>query len=622
MNYSKKTPAAFWPVILLVLFLWPGCGPKSLEIFVSPDGDDAAKGSRQAPVKSLQRAAELTAGKAGQVPVNIYLDGGTYALTAPLRLGPGESGTAVTPVRWEALPGENPVISGGIPLNSWIPEEDGTWSAPLPASYQGSFRSLYVNGRRAIRARHPNEGYLRVAKAGEDDRTNFQFGENDIPATSNTEGMELVLLHDWSVTRIPVQSIDRRTRKLTTVDSIGARLSFFTLTNWEDHPRYYLENVKEFCDQPGEWHTDLQAGKILYRPLPGEQIEEISAILPLAGQLLVVEGGEEKHAAHISFSGITFEHTAWELPEKGYCGVQACMFSDRTSSQSTWSKVPAAIELNLADHCSFEQCTIRNIEGSGIWIGRNSSDCLITGSVIHTISGNGVNIGEGSDRISDGMPWWKSSPEEVSRGNRVSHCLIEKCGVQFHGAVGIWCGLVDSTVLEHNEIRNLPYSGISVGWMWNSDPTPCRKNIIHANHIHHVLLTLSDGGGIYSLGLQPESRITNNLIHDVKVNSGRAESNGMFLDEGTKELVVENNIIYNIARSPLRFHRAQYPNLVLDNFLACSEGIPPIRYNNTLEDDIRKSGNLILDQTSESDMRRLQELVAGLVNQFSINTFK
>jgi hypothetical protein len=606
---------------LLALFLLVGCGKGKLEIFVSPNGDDAAKGSRQAPLQSLQRAAELAAGKAGQVPVNIYLDGGTYPLTAPLRLGPGESGTAGAPVRWEALPGENPVISGGIQVGPWILEEGGCWSAPLPASYQGSIRSLYINGRRATRARHPNEGYLRVVKAGEDNRTNFQFGEKDIPEIRNTEGMELILLHDWSVTRIPVRSMDRRTNQLTAVDSIGARLPFFTLTHWEDHPRYYLENVKEFCDQPGEWYADFQAGKIYYRPLSGEEIEKISAILPRTGQLLMVQGREDMHASHISFSGITFEHAAWELPEKGYCGVQACMFSDRTGNQSTWSKVPAAIELNLADHCSFEQCTIRNTEGSGIWIRRNCSDCLITGSHIHTISGNGVNIGEGSDRLTNGVPWWKSSPEEVSQGNRVSHCLIEQCGVQFHGAVGIWCGLVDSTVLEHNQIRDLPYSGISVGWMWNSDPTPCRENIIHANHIHHVLLTLSDGGGIYSLGLQPGSRITNNLIHDVKINAGRAESNGMFLDEGTKELLVENNIIYNIARSPLRFHRAQYPNLVQDNFLACDDGIPPIRYNNTLEDDIQKSGNLILDQTSESDMRRLQELIEGLANQFTIDTF-
>jgi hypothetical protein len=207
-----------------------------------------------------------------------------------------------------------------------------------------------------------------------------------------------------------------------------------------------------------------------------------------------------------------------------------------------------------------------------------------------------------------GDPWWKSTPGEVSKGNKVSHCLIEDCGKQFFGAVGIWCGLVANTAIDHNEIRNLPYSGVSVGWMWNTDPTPCRENTIHANHIHHLMTILSDGGGIYSLGLQPGSRITNNLIHDVQVNAGRAESNGMFLDEGTQELLVENNIIYDIARSPLRFHKALYPNVVRNNVLVCGEDIPPIRYNNTRETDIEKSGNIILNQSSESDMLRLEEL--------------
>ncbi len=145
--------------------------------------------------------------------------------------------------------------------------------------------------------------------------------------------------------------------------------------------------------------------------------------------------------------------------------------------------------------------------------------------------------------------------------------------------------------------------------MWAPEPTHCRENTLHANHIHHILTILSDGGGIYSLGLQPGSRITNNLIHDVKVNAGRAESNGMFLDEGTKELVIENNIIYNIARSPLRFHKAAHPNLVQNNVLVCKDQIPPIAYNNTREADIQKTENIILSQSSDSDMLRLEELV-------------
>jgi len=592
---------------------------QNLEIFVSPDGNDAGAGTQLNPVRSLQLAAEMASEKAGQVPVTVFLCEGSYHLTAALELGPGDGGTADAPVYWKALPGEKVIISGGIRVEGWKEESDGSWSAELPEQYQGTFRSFYVNGKRATRARYPDDGYLRVRKAGKDKRTNFYFNKHDIPEMDKIDGLELILLHDWSVTRIPVKTIDWKAKHLTTVDSIGSRLPFFTLTHWEEHPRYFLENAHAFCDQPGEWYADFDQRKIYYRPLPGDIIEETSGIIPLAERLIVIEGTEEKHAAHISFKGITFEHTAWSIPGTGYCGIQACMHTDRTSQKSTWSLVPAAIELDRADHCSFDGCTIRHTGGSGIWIRENCSGCEINNSHIHGISGNGVNIGEGNDRRVGEGPWWRTSPEEVSRNNRISHCIIEQCGLQFFGAVGIWCGLVANTVIEYNDIKDLPYTGISVGWMWTPKPTPCRENNIHANHIHQILNILSDGGGIYSLGLQPGSRITRNLIHDVKVNAGRAESNGMFLDEGTKELLVEDNIIYNIARSPLRFHKAKEPNIVRKNVLVCGDDIPPIRYNNTREADIQKIDNIILHQSSKTDMQKLDAVVQDWFTELKKN---
>ncbi len=595
--------------LVLASILLLGSGTPMSEIYVSPEGNDKAAGTLSAPVKSLRQAAVLARVNAGQVPVTIFLSGGRYPLTAPLELGPEDGGTTEAPVLWKAMPGEKAIISGGMPVDNWEEEEDGSWSTVLPEDIRSTFRSFYVNGKRAIRARHPNNSYLRVGKAGEDNRTNFYFNKNEISEVENTDDLELILLHDWSVTRIPVKSIDWKKMQLTAIDSIGARLPFFTLTHWEKHARYYLENVREFCDQPGEWYVDIKQKRIYYHPLPGEKISETFGIIPQAEKLLVIEGKEEQHVRHISFEGITFEHTSWQLPEMGYCGVQACMYTDRSTQTDNWSKVPAAIELNLAEHCSFDQCTIRHTAGTGIWIRRNCQECEISASHIHDISGNGVSIGEGNDRLTDGKVWWKSRPEEVSRGNMVNNSLIEHCGLQFYGAVGIWCGLVANTVIEHNEIRDLPYTGISVGWMWTPEPTPCRENTLHANHIHNILTILSDGGGIYSLGLQPGSRITNNLIHDVKVNAGRAESNGMFLDEGTKELLIENNIVYNIARSPLRFHKAAHPNMVQNNVLVCKDQIPPIAYNNTKETNIQKNGNIILSQSSDSDMLRLKELV-------------
>ena len=203
--------------------------------------------------------------------------------------------------------------------------------------------------------------------------------------------------------------------------------------------------------------------------------------------------------------------------------------------------------------------------------------------------------GEGRDRDVNGDKWWKAAPGQAAAGNKIENCLVTKCGQQFSGAVGIWCGLTAETVIRGNEICDLPYTGISIGWMWSPVPTPCRANTINDNHIHHIMKVLSDGGGIYMLGLQPGSQIRGNRIHDVSVNAGRAESNGMFLDEGTTDVEVVNNLIYNIAKSPLRFHKAT-TNLVKGNYLFCKAGVPPVRYNNTKEEDIKKVGNRIFTE--------------------------
>jgi hypothetical protein len=204
-------------------------------------------------------------------------------------------------------------------------------------------------------------------------------------------------------------------------------------------------------------------------------------------------------------------------------------------------------------------------------------------------------IGEGQDRTVNGKPWWQSAPEQVALGNSIENCIVTEAGKQFFGAVGIWCGLTAETAIKNNEIFDLPYSGISIGWMWSPVPTPCRENVIDGNHIHNILNILSDGGGIYMLGLQPGSKILSNHIHDVKVNAGRAESNGMFLDEGTTNVIVADNLIYNIAKSPLRFHRAT-TNLVKNNYLFCAGGNPPIRYNATKEEDIQKVDNKVFNE--------------------------
>lgn len=129
----------------------------------------------------------------------------------------------------------------------------------------------------------------------------------------------------------------------------------------------------------------------------------------------------------------------------------------------------------------------------------------------------------------------------------------------------------------HNELCNLPYTGVSVGWQWDDAPTPCKGHDVRQNHIHHIMNELSDGGGIYMLGRQPGTRVTQNLIHDVPVNAGRAESNGVFLDQGSTEIILQENTIYCIARSPIRFHMTG-SNTLVRNQLVAAPGIPTFSY--------------------------------------------
>ncbi|MEQ6120952.1 right-handed parallel beta-helix repeat-containing protein [Reichenbachiella sp. MALMAid0571] len=597
---------SFYFIFILFLILAFGCSapPNPYNIYVSSGGLNSNDGSINKPIASLHQAIKMSRNIKKDQPINIWLANGIHRITEPLTLGTSDS-----LLNFRAVPNEKPVISGGMVISKWTKETNGLYSAQLTKDAPDEIRELFINKQRAIRARHPNNNYLRIAKAGEDKRTNFFFAEGDFPKVKNHESIELILLHDWSISRISVKSIDWDHNQLTTVDWIGTKvLDFFNLTHWEEQPRYFLENAIEFLDTPGEWYYDQTERKIFYYPNPNEAPEDIKAVIPVASQLVTISGNSKtrQKASKITFQGITFEYTAWQIPKEGYCGIQACMFDNRQADNNSWNWVPAAIELDLSSNCQFSNCVIRHVGGSAIWFRENTDNCTLTESHIYDVSGNGVNIGEGQKRKTDknGEFWWQVTPEEATHNFTVSNSLIEQCGQQFYGAVGIWGGLIANTTIERNEIRNMPYTGVSLGWMWSPQPTPCRENTITGNHIHHILNKLSDGGGIYTLGLQPESVISNNLIHDVTVNAGRAESNGMFLDEGVTGVVVENNIVYNIAKSPLRFHRAT-TNIVRNNIFVCNDGVPHIQYNRTNEDDIQKIDNRILENSNTKELNAI-----------------
>lgn len=599
----------------IFFFLLSGCTYK--EYHVSKEGSDQNSGTKSKPFLTIQKAQEVVRKKGAEgssVDITVWINNGTYFISGPLKFDASDSGNDENIITYKAVKGAKPVISGGKEVTGWQHRGNGLWVVSVDGE-MAEFRELFFDGQRATRARHPNTDYLRVAEVGADRRTNFKFHPGDFPNPQNLQQLELVLLHDWSITRIPLAEIDYQQNRITAVDSIGAKgLNFFNLDNWEKDPRYFLENDMAFLDSPGEWYFD-KSERLLYLILPeGTNPESIRIVFPVTGpHLLVIEGSEQQKVRNITFEGISFEHCAWQLPDQTYAGVQACHFDSRPATGG-WSVVPAAIYAEWAENITFRNCTFSKLGGSGIWFSTGCNGCTVADSHFEDISGNAVMIGEGRDRRVNGEVWWKEVPEQVANGNSVTGNTITRCGQQFFGAVGIWCGFTSSTQISGNHLHNLPYTGISVGWEWSPVPTPSRDNHIADNHIHHIMLALSDGGGIYMLGLQPGSTITGNLIHDVTLNAGRAESNGMFLDEGITDVTVSDNIIFNIAKSPLRFHRAT-TNMVKNNILSCGDEVPPVRYNNTREEDIRLENNLILTDSNPDDRKKLDEAIAKWHNK-------
>jgi hypothetical protein len=597
-------------IILISFFLLHSFFAISADFYVSPSGDDNNPGTKEKPFATIEKAYESVVRAAATDTKSdhfVLLAAGQYNIEKPLAISSSDFEKFIGRLVFKPAGKGEVVISGGYKLTGWQNSGGDLWFAGLPSGIIKP-RELFAGLKRAVRARYPDTGYLRVKKAGEDRRTSFFFNEGDFPVPAEEEKVELVLLHDWSVSRIRVKEINYEENRLIAVDSIGARKpAFFNIDHWEPDPRYFLENSKEFLNADYEWYYDEAERKVLLKLPEGLSPNDIDITIPVSEGLIKLRGDENNLLKNIHFEGITFRHSFWEIPEKGYCGIQACHFDPRFNGKG-WSVVPAAFFAEWTENCTVSDCTFENIGGSGLWFSTGCRDCSISDSRFSDISGNGVMIGEGRDRETKGDKWWISAPGQVATGNKIENCVVTGCGQQFSGAVGVWCGLTAETVITENEIHGLPYTGISIGWMWSPVPTPCRENIIEGNHIHHIMQVLSDGGGIYMLGLQPGSQIRGNRIHDVSINAGRAESNGMFLDEGTTDVEVVNNLIYNIAKSPLRFHRAT-TNLVMNNYLFCKEGTAPIRYNNTKEEDIKKVDNKVFTETGPDYEKNLKKAV-------------
>lgn len=542
--------------------------------YASPSGSDSADGAEATPFRSVTRAIEAARSHA---PARIILRGGTYVLDEPVVLDARDSGLTV-----ESYPGETPILSGARRIEGWQPDAGGRWKAKAPAV---DFRQLYVDGRRAVRARgNCPEGVERFGDLEYIDAdAGHIFPDAAIAEWRNPADIEFHYLVVWAHMICKVESVERTGDGRARVHM--QRPWFFLASKKEGVQAglpTYIENAFELLDEPGEWYLDRREGWVYYMPREGEDLGKSIVTVPVLETLVRLDGTLDRPVEGVRFNGITFADATWLRPgREGHCDVQANFTCEPTNLyardgfvcnvHNEQRKSPANVVLRAARNCAFEGCTFTRLGGAGLDIEHGSQGNRVDRCTFEEISGSGIQVGDVLAAAHH-----PTDPRLIVKDNRIENCVIQNIGIDYKGSVGIFTGYTDGTVIAHNDIHDLPYSGISAGWGWGESdagggaypipykyesPTPSANLRIEYNRIHRVMLEMSDGGGIYTLSNMPGTVIRGNYLYD----NGPGITGGIYLDEGSGYIEVTGNLVHGCATA------MNYNNRRQDRINTCNE---------------------------------------------------
>ena len=553
------------------------------EIWISPKGSDFNDGTRQSPkatlTSALRQAREWRRTEDNRIQggITIYMEGGTYAFHEPVFIRPEDSGTKESPTIIRSVGDEKVILSGGISINGWK-KQGKVWVADVPA-FNGrplDFRQLWVNGKKAVRARDVEDFEKMNRICSVDEKNEILY----VPAVSirrlidnkgnlKAKYAEMVLHQMWCVANLRIRSVEVQG------DSAAIRFHQPESRIQFEHPwprpmvttdghnsAFYLTNARELQDVPGEWYHDIDARKVYYYPREGEKMQEAEVIVPAVETLVRVEGTLDRPVCHIRFEKITFSYTTWMRPsEKGHVPLQAGMYltdgyridpkmqrnylNHPLDNQGWLGRPAAAVRVVAARQIDFERCRFEHLGSTGLDYEEAVQGGVVRGCLFRDIAGNGLLVGSFSPAAHEThLPYDPADRREVCTQQQINNCYFTEIGNEDWGCLAIAAGYVGDVNIEHNEISEVPYSGISLGWGWTQTVNCMRNNRVHANLIHHYAKHMYDVAGIYTLGSQPKSYVTENCVHSIYKPGYVHDPNHWFYlytDEGSSFITVRDN---------------------------------------------------------------------------------
>ena len=523
----------------------------TLSYYVSPTGSgQACTASAPCALTTAQQLVRSVTATA-QADIAVVLAGGTYRLASTLAFdaAQGDGAAPGYTVTYEAAPGADPVLSGGEQVTGWTEGANGVWQAKVPAGTDT--RQLYVDGVRANRAAGAVPTSLTATATG------YTAASNVLDSWPNISDTEFVYNVAWTQVRCDIASVSGTT---ITMDQPCFDNSTKKPYGVNIGQPSFVENAKALLTDPGQWYLDQSSNTVYYIPREGQQMPSADVEIP-ALQTLVSGTGTEQHPLNgLGFSGISFEYGGWTAPDDGdgFSEVQANMHltgQDAWENQGTctrfsttspgscpygaWTMTPGNVVFDHTSGLSITGSTFEHLGAAGLQLGQDVDGSTIQGNVFTDISANGLEIGNGTD----------ADPSDLSllpAHNTIADNWVHNIAVEYTGGVGIFQGYTRYDTIAHNQINDVPYSGISSNWGWGHNPTATEGNQILNNLVFDQMQQRSDGGGIYVLGIEGDSLadglvISGNVVRNTDSADG---GHAIYTDGGSEYITMTDNAMY------------------------------------------------------------------------------
>jgi len=490
--------------------------------FVAPDGNDAWSGRLAQPNAERSDGPFATVGAAcraarqagtGQTRT-IVLQQGDYFLSEPVVLTPEDNGLTI-----EAAPGATVCLYGGREVSAWEPDGDGLYAAALPGVKEGTwdFRALIVNGRYCPRARFPEERFFEHTsvfdvpwmsttgggwkrKPTDEELTTMTYKPEDLGPWLDLRNAEVTVYHMWDESLVGIAAHDPNSRTITFSSPSGHPPGAFGVK------KYVVWNVRQGMTRPGQWYLDRTRGKVVYRPLPGEDMGQARTIAPAVESIFTLRGTRDKPVTGITIRGLVLSATTSPLRAGGFGA----------------GRFDGAITAASARDCMFADLEIVNAGGQAIKV--SGTNLRVERCHTHHVGACGIRFQGDGVTIADNE--------------------VHDVGLTYPSAIALTGGGRDCRIV-HNHVYHTPYSAITCGG---------QDNRLEGNRIHHAMQELHDGAGIYCFGGKGLV-LSGNFICDI-VDTGGYGASAYYLDEQCEGCTVENNLSLNVVR-PSHNHMAK-----------------------------------------------------------------